>query len=422
MSYYSAMEKEALLREKSIIEEKIKKYQGMGLDLNMARGKPCKEQLDISNGMIDGSIDFSIDIDYRNYGILDGIKEVKAIYSELMNVTKEELIIGGNSSLNLMYDNISKAMLLGTVDSERPWVKCEKVKFICPAPGYDRHFTICESLGIEMITVALNDDGPDMDQVERLVSEDESIKGMWAVPKYSNPTGMTYSDEVVDRLATMKTAAKDFRIFWDNAYMVHHLEDRKDELKDMLQACKDAGNANRVYMFTSTSKITYPGAGISMMAMSKANADFLRGQMNFQTIGSNKVNQLMHARFLPSVTAVTEHMKKHSAIIAPKFDIVIKVLDQYLSDKGIASYAKPNGGYFISLEVEEGCAKEVVSLCKSCGVTLTPAGATFPYGKDPKDSNIRIAPTFPPLSELELAIEILATCVLYASINKAIAQ
>lgn len=421
MEYFKGADREALVKLQNELNDKLKEYQGMGLSLNMARGKPCMEQVDLSNAMIDSTIDFSIKSDYRNYGILDGIDEAKEVYKDLLQVTKEELILGGNSSLNMMYDSISKAMLLGTVDSEKPWVKTDSVKFLCPVPGYDRHFAICEALGIEMINIPTDENGPLMDIVEELVAKDDTIKGIWCVPKYANPTGVTYSDEVVDRLASMTTAANDFRIFWDNAYTVHHLTDKQDQLKDILQTCKDAGNGNRVYMFSSTSKVTFPGAGVAMMGASKENADFLRQQISFQTIGPNKVNQLMHAKFLPSMDAIEEHMKKHAAIIGPKFDKVDEILASQLSGLNIASWNKPNGGYFISLEVLDGCAKEVVALCKASGVILTGAGATFPYGKDPKDSNIRIAPTFPPMDELEKAIDILCLCVQIVALNKILA-
>ncbi len=423
MEYFNGLNKESLVKLQSELKAKLKEFQGKGLCLNMARGKPCKEQLDLSDPMMDtSSIDFSIESDFRNYGAVDGIKEAKKVFKEVLNVSKRELILGGNSSLAMMYDIVAKSMLLGNLDSEKPWCKLDKVKFLCPVPGYDRHFAICENFGIEMINIPLDDNGPDMDLVESLVAEDDSIKGMWCVPKYSNPTGITYSDEVVKRLANMKTAAKDFRILWDNAYIVHHLGDEQDELGDILEACKAAGNPNRVYLFTSTSKITYPGAGVGMMAASVENADFLRKQISVQTIGPNKINQLMHVRFLPSVEAIDEHMKKHAAVIKPKFDMVDRILAERLDGLKIASWNKPNGGYFISLEVMEGCAKEVVELCLETGVVLTNAGATFPYGKDPKDSNIRIAPTFPPMEELVTAIEILAICIQVVALDKVLGK
>lgn len=418
MGLIKDMEREELIAFQTELNKKLKLYKDMGLNLNMARGKPCKEQIDLSNDLIDGTIDFSINGDYRNYGVLDGIPEVKAIYKDMLHVTSEELIIGGNSSLNLMYDAIAKAMLLGCLESERPWSKEEKVKFLCPVPGYDRHFAITETFGIEMINIDMDDNGPNMDQVEALVAEDASIKGIWCVPKYSNPSGISYSDDVVTRLATMKVAAKDFRIMWDNAYAVHHLTDSEDHIKDILATCKEAGTENRVYIFSSTSKITFPGAGISLMACSKANADFIRQQLGIQTIGFDKISQLMHAKFLPSMDAIHAHMKKHAAIIGPKFDLAHKILSEELGDKGVASWVKPNGGYFISLEVPNGCAKNVVKMCKETGVILTDAGATFPYKNDPKDSNIRIAPTFPPLHELEQAIEVLCICVLICAVEK----
>lgn len=420
MGYLRDMEQSDLIRLENELNEKLKAFKGMGLNLNMARGKPCKEQVDLSNALIDGSIDFSIKSDYRNYGILDGIDEVKDIYKEMLHVSKDELIIGGNSSLNLMYDAIAKALLLGCVDSEKPWSKEEKVKFLCPVPGYDRHFAITEAFGIEMINIEMDEFGPDMNTVEALVEYDASIKGIWCVPKYSNPSGVTYSDEVVSRLATMKTAAVDFRIMWDDAYTVHHLEDDGDQLKDILSACKEAGNGNRVYLFSSTSKITFPGSGISMMAASKENADFIREQMGIQTIGSDKINQLMHAKFLPNLVSIQQHMKKHAAIIGPKFELVNEILARELGNKGIASWVKPKGGYFISLDIQNNCAKEVVKMCKDLGVILTDAGATFPYKKDPKDNNIRIAPTFPPLNELKIAIEVLCVCVELCAVKQAL--
>lgn len=418
MEYFNGLNNEELVKLKGDLKAKLKEYQGMGLNLNMARGKPCREQVDLSNELLDNTLDFSIKSDYRNYGVLDGIDEAKEVFKDVLNVTKDELILGGNSSLNMMYDTISKAMLLGTLDSDKAWIKNESIKFLCPVPGYDRHFSICEALGIEMINIPTNEFGPDMDIVEELVKADDTIKGIWCVPKYTNPTGITYSDEVVNRLATMETKANDFKIMWDNAYTVHHLSKEHDELADILELCKKANNANRVYMFSSTSKITFPGAGIAMLATSVENANFLRQQMGIQTIGSNKINQLMHASFLPDMKSIEAHMEKHAAIIKPKFEKVDEILSRELGNTGIASWNKPNGGYFISLEVLEGCAKEVITLCKETGVVLTGAGATFPYHKDPKDSNIRIAPTFPPMDELEMAIDILCLCTKIVALSK----
>ncbi|MCX8132176.1 MAG: aminotransferase class I/II-fold pyridoxal phosphate-dependent enzyme, partial [Clostridia bacterium] len=317
--------------------------------------------------------------------------------------------------------SIARALLLGVLGSEEPWGKLPAVKFLCPSPGYDRHFAICELFGIEMITIDLKHDGPDMDTVEKLVAEDEAIKGIWCVPKYSNPFGITYSDEVVDRLAKMKTAADDFRIFWDNAYAVHHLTDKHDQLKNILTACKDAGNADRVFMFTSTSKITFPGAGVAAMAASENNINFIRKQLSIQTIGPDKINQLRHIKFLKNMKDVEAQMKKHAAIIGPKFDAVLEILEAELGGKDIAWWNKPNGGYFISLNTMEGCAKAVYELASEAGVTLTKVGATYPYGKDPKDRNIRIAPTFPTLEELRKAIEILCICVQIVSAQKVLA-
>ncbi len=403
------------------LEMRLKEYKGMGLDLNMARGKPCKEQLDLSNGMIDGSIDYTRNMDYRNYGLLDGIPEAKTLFAKSMNVAENELIIGGNSSLNLMYDMLTRILLFGTVDSEKPWKDYGKVKFLCPAPGYDRHFGICEDLGIEMIYVPMTPKGPDMDFVEEQVKLDESIKGIWCIPKYSNPTGITYADDVVERLASMSCAAKDFRIMWDNAYTIHHLNSQKDRLKDLLETCKAYGNENRAFMFTSTSKVTFPGSGVAIMAMSEENANEVRRHMGYQTIGSNKINQWMHIQFLPTLEAIEKHMMKHGAILEPKFNMVLQIFERELSGLNIGTWNNPKGGYFINLDVMEGCAKDVVACCAEHGVTLTPAGATFPYGKDPKDSNIRIAPSFPTLDELEQAMEILVTCIQYVALKKIIA-
>lgn len=397
MEFFKGMSQDVVKDLYEVVSLEMEKYQAMKLELNMARGKPCKEQIDLSDGLIDGSIDFAIKSDYRNYGILDGIDELKTVFAEVLMVEKDEMIIGGNSSLNLMYDTLVRGMMFGMADSIRPWNKEEKIKFLCPVPGYDRHFSICQALGIEMINIAMDDNGPDMDQVEELVSKDPLIKGIWCVPKYSNPTGITYSDEVVKRLATIETAAKDFTIMWDNAYLVHDLYESGDQLMDIFAESKKHGLEDRIIMFTSTSKITFPGSGVGMLATSVRNADRFREQMGFQTIGHNKVNQLMHAKFLPNAQAIKTHMDKHAEIIAPKFQLVDKMLEEELGQYGIATWTKPNGGYFISLDLPKGCAKEVVNMCLATGVTLTGAGATYPYKLDPNDSNIRIAPTFPPL-------------------------
>ena len=405
------------------LQNRYDSFKAQNLHLDMSRGKPGADQLDITMGMLDclnSKSDMNAEggTDCRNYGLIDGIPEAKKLFSEMLGVSTEEIIVGGNSSLNLMYDTIARAMTHGVLGSDQPWGKLPKVKFICPVPGYDRHFSICEFFGIEMINVEMKSDGPDMDTVEKLVSSDESIKGIWCVPKYSNPQGITYSDEVVDRFARLKPKAKDFRIFWDNAYVVHHLTDKPDELKNILTACKEAGNPNMVFIFASTSKISFPGAGVAMIAASKDNIDFIKKQMFYQTIGPDKINQLMHVRYFKDLKGIEEHMKKHAKILRPKFEAVLNIFEAELGGKGIAWWNKPNGGYFISLDTMEGCAKEIVAMAAEAGVTLTKAGATYPYGKDPRDRNIRIAPTYPAIDDLKKAIEILCICVQIVSIKK----
>lgn len=385
------------------LHEKYNKYKEMNLKLDMSRGKPCPEQLELSMEMLDmlkseDQLKAGDNTDCRNYGGVDGILEAKELFSQMLGVSTKEMIIGGNSSLNMMHDTISRAMLLGVGADELPWGRLPKVKFLCPSPGYDRHFAICELLNIEMVTIDMNQDGPNMDIVEKLVSEDDFIKGIWCVPKYSNPDGVTYSDEVVDRLARMKTKAKDFRIFWDDAYTVHHLSDKPDQLKNILITCKSAGNPDRVYMFSSTSKITFPGSGVAMLASSEYNVNVIKKQLGVQTIGPDKINQLRRVLFLKNMDNVKIHMRKQAAIIKPKFDLVLNHLETDLGDKNIAMWNKPNGGYFISLNTMDGCAKEIVNMAGKIGVTLTNAGATYPYGKDPRDRNIRIAPTFPSIA------------------------
>ncbi|MGF7184867.1 DNA-binding transcriptional MocR family regulator [Desulfitispora alkaliphila] len=412
--------KEQYLEE---LQEEYNKYKSQNLKLDMSRGKPCSDQLDLSMGMLDAlksddDLSTAKGVDIRNYGVLDGIPEAKEFFSQMLEVGEEEIIIGGNSSLNMMHDAIARAMLHGVHGSPTPWSKLPKVKFLCPSPGYDRHFAISEFFNMELITVEMTPDGPDMDEVEKLVRDDETIKGMWCVPKYSNPDGVTYSDEVVDRLAEMTTKAEDFRIFWDNAYTVHHLTDEPEQLKNILEACKAAGNPNRVFIFGSTSKITFPGSGVAMMAASKENVDFIKKQLAFQTIGSDKINQMRHVRYFKTFENLEAHMKKQAAIIKPKFDMVLNILERELSDRNIATWSKPKGGYFISLNTLDGCAKEVVQMAAEAGVTLTGAGATYPYGKDPRDRNIRLAPTFPSLEELEKAIEIFCLCVKLVSAKK----
>ncbi|HOJ09257.1 MAG TPA: aminotransferase class I/II-fold pyridoxal phosphate-dependent enzyme [Clostridiales bacterium] len=408
------------------MKEKLQKryddFKKQNMKLDMSRGKPGADQLELSMGLFEYAdhehYRASDGTDCRNYGGLDGLPEMKKIFADVLDVTPAEVIVGGNASLNLMYDLISQAMTHGVAGSEVPWGKLPAVKFLCPSPGYDRHFAICEYFNIEMIIVPMKSDGPDMDMVEKLATEDEYIKGIWCVPKYSNPDGITYSDEVVERFARMKTKSSDFRIFWDNAYVIHHLYDQHDELKNILKACKEAGNPDRVFMFTSTSKITFPGAGISAIASSENNIAEIKKRMTRQTIGPDKLNQLRHVAVLKDLNNINEHMKKHATILRPKFDVVLDSLEKELGEKNIAQWNKPRGGYFVSLNVMNGCAKKVVAKAAEAGVKLTSAGATFPYGKDPNDSNIRIAPSFPSLSELEKAIELLCICVQLVSIEK----
>ncbi|SDZ63276.1 DNA-binding transcriptional regulator, MocR family, contains an aminotransferase domain [Evansella caseinilytica] len=427
MSDYASLNAAQLKELQTELLEKYNTYKQEGLKLDMSRGKPSPEQLNLSNGMLDvltsnGTLKAADGTDVRNYGGLDGLPEAKDFFSQVLEVKPEEIIIGGNSSLNLMHDTIARAMLLGVYGSNAPWGKLPAVKFLCPSPGYDRHFSICELFGIEMIVVDMKADGPDMDHIEKLVKEDEAIKGIWCVPKYSNPDGITYSDEVVERFAKMETKADDFRIFWDDAYTVHHLTDEPDRLKNILAACKAAGNADRVFMFTSTSKISFAGSGIGVFASSVNNVNFIKKQLAMQTIGSDKINQLRHVRFFKNIENLKLHMKKQAEIIKPKFDTVLSKLESELGGKNIASWFKPNGGYFISLNTLDGCAKAVVQMAKDAGVTLTGAGATYPYGNDPKDRNIRIAPTYPSLEELEKAMEILCLCVQLVSIEKKLSE
>lgn len=427
MTEYSFMSSAELTRLKQEHQLKYDQYKNENLSLDMSRGKPCSEQLDLSMGMLDvlsssSSLNTKDGVDVRNYGGLDGIAEAKAFFAEMLEVTTKEIIIGGNSSLSMMHDTIARAMLHGMVDSNQPWGKLPTVKFLCPSPGYDRHFAICELLGIEMIIVDMTEEGPDMDTVEKLIREDGSIKGMWCVPKYSNPQGYTYSDEVVERIANMSAKANDFRVFWDNAYTIHHLSDEPEQLKNILAACKAAGNPNRALIFSSTSKVTFPGAGVAMMAASEDNINQIKKMLTFQTIGPDKLNQLRHVRFFKTLDNLESLMKSHAAIIRPKFEMVLQILEEELGDKNIAWWTKPKGGYFISLDTLDGCAKEVAALAANVGVTLTTVGATFPYGKDPRDRNIRLAPTMPSLAELKKAIQIICLCIQLVSINKILKQ
>ena len=423
MKPYAEMTREELasLKEQLIIQ--YKEYQGKGLSLNMARGKPCIDQLDLSMGMMD-SLSSDADMtcedgtDCRNYGVLDGIREAKELIGDMMENPIDNIIIYGNSSLNVMYDTISRSMTHGVMGNT-PWCKLDKVKFLCPVPGYDRHFAITEYFGIEMINVPMTPTGPDMDMVEELVSSDEAIKGIWCVPKYSNPQGISYSDETVRRFARLKPAAKDFRIYWDNAYGVHHLYDHdQDHLIEILAECKRAGNPDLVYKFASTSKISFPGSGIAALATSQNNLEDIKKQLQIQTIGHDKVNQLRHVRFFKDIHGMVEHMRKHADILRPKFETVIQILDEELGGLGIGEWTRPKGGYFISFDSMDGCAKRIVAACKKAGVVMTGAGATYPYGKDPHDSNIRIAPTYPSIEDLRTAMHIFVLCVKLASIDK----
>ena len=414
MTAYRSLTKSQLLSRKSELREQIDTIRASALSLDMTRGKPSNEQLNLSMPMLEcvnqDNYMAQGNVDSRNYGGLDGLIESKQFFAEYMGVAESEIIIGGNASLNMMHDAMSIAMLHGTTDGGR-WVDKEEINFLCPVPGYDRHFAICEHLGIKMIPVAMTDDGPDMDRVEALVKDDDTIKGIWCVPKYSNPTGICYSDKVVERLATMSTAARDFRIFWDNAYTVHHLGNGAAVVKDILSSCKQAGNHDRPYMFGSTSKLTFPGSGVAMMAGSENNMAFFRKHLGFQTIGPDKLNQLRHVNFLKDMDGLSAHMQKHAALLKARFDAVQETLESNLADKDIAQWSKPEGGYFVDLDGMPGVAQKVITMAGDLGVKLTPAGATFPYVNDPEDKNIRIAPSFPTVDEVAQATEVLCVCL-----------
>lgn len=423
MVAYNELSREELLNLKGELEKQFSEVKAKGLNLDMSRGKPSAAQLDLAMGMMDvlnsqSDLKCQEGVDCRNYGVLDGIQEAKQLLADMMEVPKDNIVIFGNSSLNVMYDTIARSMTHGVMGST-PWCKLDKVKFLCPVPGYDRHFAITEHFGIEMINIPMTESGPDMDLVEKLVSEDEAIKGIWCVPKYSNPQGITYSDETVHRFAKLKPAAEDFRIYWDNAYGIHHLyEDKQDYLIEILMECKKEGNPDMVYKFCSTSKVSFPGSGVSAIAASDANLVDIRKQMTIQTIGHDKLNQLRHARFYKDIHGMVEHMKLHADILRPKFETVLSVLEEELGGLEIGSWLAPRGGYFISFDAMEGCAKAIVAKAKEAGLIMTPAGATFPYGKDPKDSNIRIAPSYPTPEELAVAAEIFVLSVKLVSIDK----
>lgn len=424
---YVDMSKEDLLETKASLEKEYEKAKGLHLSLNMARGKPAPDQLDISRGLLD-VVNSKSDLtaldgtDCTNYGNVNGIMECRQLFADVLGTNAENVLVHGNSSLNIMYDQIARGYAFGYL-GETPWCKLDKVKWLCPAPGYDRHFRVTEHFGFELITVPMTENGPDMDVVEQYVNNDPEVKGIWCVPKYSNPSGVSYSEETVKRLANLKPTAKDFRIFWDNAYCEHHLfGDRKiDEVPDILSVCEKAGNPDMVFEFASTSKISFPGSGVAVMAASVANLDDVRKSLNCQTIGHDKINQLRHVRFFKDAEGFRKHMEKHAEYIRPKFDAVLRIFDEELSGLGIGSWTNPNGGYFISFDSLDGCAKEIVAKCKEAGVTLTGAGATYPYGKDPKDSNIRIAPTYPSVEEIEQAAKLFALCVKLVSIDKLLA-
>lgn len=428
MKPYKEMSREELLSLKAELDKQFEDVKGKGLALDMSRGKPTPAQLDMTMGLMDAlnsesDMKTESGVDTRNYGLMDGIPEAKRLMADIMGgVPVENVIVYGNASLAIMYDTVSRSMTHGVLGST-PWCRLDKVRFLCPAPGYDRHFAITQLFGIEMITIPMTPEGPDMDLVEKYVSEDPAVKGIWCVPKYSNPQGISYSDETVRRFAALKPAAEDFRIYWDNAYAIHHLyDDKQAQILEILSECEKAGHPDMVYEFASTSKVSFPGAGIAAFASSKANIAEAKRFMTIQTIGHDKINQLRHVRYFKNIEGIQAHMRKHAAFIRPKFEAVLAVLDKELGGLEIGEWTRPLGGYFISFDAMEGCAKAIVAKCKEAGVTMTGAGATFPYGKDPKDSNIRIAPTYPTAEEMAEAADLFVLCVKLVSVEQLLAK
>lgn len=423
MKSYQEMSKEELVELKQTLESQFEDVKGKGLKLDMSRGKPSVSQLDMGMGILDtlnsqSDMSSADGFDSRNYGVFDGLSEAKELMAKMVGVSKENVVVYGNASLNIMFDTVARSMTHGVLGST-PWCKLDKVKFLCPVPGYDRHFAVTEYFGIEMINVPMTTEGPDMDLVEKLVGEDAAIKGIWCVPKYSNPQGFTYSDATVKRFAALKPAAEDFRIYWDNAYALHHLyEDKQDSLLEILEECRKAGNPDRVFEFCSTSKVSFAGGGVSALISSEANLAQVKKQLSFQTIGHDKINQLRHVRYFKNLDGLKDHMKKHAEIMRPKFETVIEILDKELSGLGIGSWTAPRGGYFISFDALKGCAKAIVAKAKEAGLVMTGAGATYPYGKDPQDSNIRIAPSYPTPEELAVAADIFVLSIKVVSIDK----
>ena len=427
MKKYTEMTKDELMQEKTALEAEYEKIKNLGLSLDMSRGKPGADQLDLSLPMLDvlksdSDMKSESGLDVRNYACLDGIPEAKALIAGMVGAKPEQAIVYGNSSLNIMYDQVSRAFIFGLCGNT-PWCKLDKVKFLCPVPGYDRHFAITEEFGVEMINIPMTEDGPDMDMVEKYVNNDASVKGIWCVPKYSNPQGVVYSDETVERFAKLKPAADDFRIFWDNAYTVHHLyDDKQAEIPNILELCEKEGNPDMVFEFCSTSKVTFPGAGVAGICTSEKNREDIKKRLTIQTIGHDKINQLRHVRYFKDINGMKDYMRKHAAIIRPKFEAVLETLEKELGELGIASWSKPVGGYFISFNAEKGCAKAIVAKCKEAGLVLTGAGAAYPYGNDQEDSNIRIAPTLPPIEELKVATDLFVTCTKLVTVEKFLSE